>query len=143
MTARTIDAAQQAIIDQFELFDDWTDRYQLLISMGKKTQDYPVEKRTDAHAVKGCQSQVWFDTWMEGDRMRFRGTSDAAIVAGLIAVLMQVYDNQTPADIVKTPPRFIDEIGFASHLTPTRGSSFRMMVKTLKKRAKQAVRSPL
>ena len=135
MSDRNIEQAQQEMIEKFELFEDWTERYQVLVSMGKKLQDFPEEKKTDENFIKGCQSQVWFDIWMEGDRMRFRGISDAAIVSGLIAVLMQVYDNQTPEDIVNTPAHFVDDIGFEGHLSPTRNSGLYSMLRALKLRA--------
>lgn len=135
MSDRTIEQAQQAMIEKFELFEDWTERYQILVSMGKKTQDFPEDKKTDENFIKGCQSQVWFDIWVEDGRIRFRGTSDAAIVSGLIAVLMQVYDDQRPEDIVNTPAHFIDDIGFEGHLSPTRNSGLYSMLKALKLRA--------
>lgn len=139
MSARTIEQAQCAIVDQFELFEDWTDRYQMLISMGRKTQHFPQAKQTDAHLIKGCQAQVWFDIWVENGRMRFCGTSDAAIVSGLIALLMQIYDDQTPADILATPPHFIQDLGFEGHLSPTRQSGLYAMLKALKIRARQVL----
>ena len=130
-----INAIQQDLVEQFTVFDDWMDRYQLLISMGRKTKSFPIEKRVDQYFVPGCQSQVWFDIQEEGDKLRFSGTSDAAIVAGLVALLMKLYDNQTPADILATPPDFIAEIGFDAHLSPTRQTGLYAMLKELKLRA--------
>lgn len=137
MTHKNIAQTQQDLIAQFKSFDDWTERYHMLISMGKKTHNFPEEKKTKANFVKGCQSQVWFDIWMENGRMRFRGTSDAAIVAGLIALLMKIYDDQTPQDILNTPPIFIEAIGFERHLSPTRSSGLYAMLQALTQRAQQ------
>jgi len=138
MTDRTIEQAQQDIIDKFSVFDDWTERYQMLISMGKSTQNYPESKKIDAYKVSGCQSQVWLDSWLENGRLKIQGTSDAAIVSGLIAMLIAVYDNQTPQDILNTPPHFIDDIGFAGHLSPTRSNGLYAMLKRIRQFAENA-----
>ena len=122
---------QQAIIDKFEFLDDWMEKYQLIISLGKQTQDFPEAKKTSAYLIKGCQSQVWFDSWLEEGRLQMHGTSDAAIVSGLMAVVFSVYHNQLPQDILDTPPEFIKAIGLDQHLSPTRSNGLNSMIQAI------------
>ena len=136
MTAITENQAD--IIDTFSFFEDWTERYQMLISMGQKLR-FPKEKQTDAYLVKGCQSQVWFDAWYENGVMHYQGISDSTIVSGLLAVLLKVYNHQPPQVIVDTPADFIREIGFENHLSPTRKNGLAAMLTTLKQRAKDVL----
>ena len=127
----SITHAQEAIVNKFEFLDDWMEKYQLIISLGKQTQDFPDEKKTSAYLIKGCQSQVWFDSWVQDGRLQMHGTSDAAIVSGLMAVLFSVYHNQTPQDILDTPPEFIKQIGLDQHLSPTRSNGLNSMIQAI------------
>jgi cysteine desulfuration protein SufE len=131
--------AQQAIIDKFDFLDDWMEKYQLIIGLGKQTQDFPEKKKTSQYLIKGCQSQVWFDSWLEGGRLQMHGTSDAAIVSGLMAILFSVYNNQTPQDILDTAPDFIEEIGLHQHLSPTRSNGLNSMIQAIYKAAHAAL----
>lgn len=132
-----VQQAQSEVIDEFALFDDWMGRYEYLIDLGKELPEFPEEWRRDENKIRGCQSQVWFHTEMEGGRMRFRGISDAAIVSGLIAVLMKVYGDRRPQDILDSTPGFIGEIGFDEHLSPTRSNGLHAMLAALYARAQR------
>ncbi len=129
--------AQREIIDEFSLFDDWMGRYEHLIDLGKELPAFPEEWRTDENRIRGCQSQVWFHTELKDGRMQFQGISDAAIVSGLIAVLMKVYGDREPREILDSTPGFISEIGFDEHLSPTRSNGLHAMLAALHARAKR------
>ena len=133
------EAAQQAIAEEFAFFSDWTERYQYLIDLGRKLPPFPDEWKTDAHKVHGCQSQVWLIA--DGDRscMRFRAISDSAIVSGLIALLLRVYSGRPAQEILDTQPRFIEAIGLAKHLSPTRSNGLVAMLKTIQEYARTAL----
>ncbi len=128
----SIDAVQDEIIDDFGFFDDWDDRFAQIIALGRKLPDLPAELKTEATKVQGCQSQVWMIGEWHGERLRLAATSDAFIVSGLIALLLQIYDNRTAAEILSSPPRFIGEIGLDTHLSPTRSNGLASMVKRIR-----------
>jgi cysteine desulfuration protein SufE len=132
-----VEQAQQEIVDEFAIFEDWMGRYEHLIDLGKELPQFPEEWRTEENKVRGCQSQVWFHTDVEDGRMRFQGISDAAIVSGLIAVLMRVYGDRPPEDVVGASTDFIGEIGFDEHLSPTRSNGLHAMLDTLYDRARR------
>lgn len=132
-----VQQAQREIIEEFALFDDWMGRYEYLIDLGKELPEFPEDWRTDDNKIRGCQSQVWFYTELEDGRMQFQGISDAAIVSGLIAVLIKVYGNRYPQDILDSTPGFIGEIGFDEHLSPTRSNGLHAMLASLHARARQ------
>ena len=124
--------AQHEVIEEFAFFDDWMDRYQYLIDMGRQLPELPAEDRIDANKIKGCQSQVWFVVEPDGDRLTFRAISDAAIVSGLIALLLRIYSGRRPADILATPPDFVTALGLESHLSPTRSNGLASMLKAIR-----------
>ena len=124
--------AQQEVIEEFAFFDDWMDRYQYLIDMGRQLPELPAADRTEANKIKGCQSQVWFVAEPDGDRLTFRAISDAAIVSGLIALLLRIYSGRRPADILATPPDFVAALGLESHLSPTRSNGLASMLKAIR-----------
>ena len=128
----TIQAAQDSLIEEFQLFDNWVDRYQYIIDLGRNMPAFPEEWRTAANVVRGCQSQVWLKTTATGDRMVFQAVSDSAIVSGLIAILMRVYSDREPAEIIATPPDFIHAIGLDEHLSPTRSNGLASMISVIK-----------
>ncbi len=99
-----IATAQAELIDEFGLFDSWLDKYQYLIDHGRKLPDFPAEYKTDEYRLHGCQSQVWLRADEHADRLEFQAISDSAIVSGLIAVLMRVYNGRSPQEILATPP---------------------------------------
>jgi cysteine desulfuration protein SufE len=127
----SIDAAQRDIIDEFGLFDDWMDRYQYLIDLGRKLEPIPDSERTDDRLLAGCQSQVWFIAEGDRDRLVFRANSDAAIVSGLIALLLRVYSERSAAEILESEPHFVDAIGLSEHLSPTRANGLNAMLQAI------------
>ena len=131
-------AAQQEIIEEFGLFDDWMDRYQYLIDMGRKLPEFPESDRIDANKIRGCQSQVWFVASKDDGRLHFRAISDAAIVSGLIALLLRIYSGRKPQDILDTPPTFVEALALEQHLSPTRSNGLASMLKAIRNFATEA-----
>jgi cysteine desulfuration protein SufE len=131
-----IDDAQDAIVDEFSFFGDWTERYQYLIDLGRKLPPFPDELKTEENKVHGCQSQVWLVPSGDANRMEFRAISDSAIVSGLIALLLRVYSGRSAHEILDTPPRFVESIGLAQHLSPTRNNGLAAMFKTIQEYAR-------
>lgn len=132
MTTETIAQKQDAIIAQFNAISDWQERYRRIIQLGRELAPMAEELHDDRHKVKGCQSQVWLHARLEGDRVVFDGDSDAAIVKGLVALVLGVYSGQRPSDILATPPDFIDRIGLSENLSQTRASGLAAMIKQVK-----------
>lgn len=128
----TIEGIQKEIIEEFALFDDWTDKYEYIIDIGKKLPPLAPEYKTEENKIKGCQSQVWLHTEMKDGKLQFEGDSDAVIVKGLIGLLIRVLSNQKPEDIAKANLYFIDNIGMSSHLAQTRSNGLASMVKQMK-----------
>jgi cysteine desulfuration protein SufE len=131
-TVNGIAEAQASLIEEFELFDNWLDRYQYLIDLGRKLPEFPDEWKTEASRLHGCQSQVWLRAESADDALIFQAISDSAIVSGLIAVLMRVYSDRSPAEILATRPDFIDAIGLHEHLSPTRSNGLHAMLDAIK-----------
>ncbi|MFD2189969.1 SufE family protein [Pistricoccus aurantiacus] len=123
--------AQQELIEEFEMFDNWMDRYQYIIDMGKQLPAFPEEWQTDELKIQGCQSNVWMHHHLENGRLHFDATSDAAIVSGLIAVLMRIYNQRTPAEITSTEPSFLADLGLDKHLSPTRSNGLHAMLERI------------
>ena len=132
-------AAQQEIIDEFSLFDDWMDRYQYLIDLGRRLPELPDALRTEENRIRGCQSQVWFVPEQKDGRLYFQAISDAAIVSGLIALLLRLYSGRYPQDILETPPEFVEALQLQSHLSPTRSNGLSSMLKAIRGFAAEAV----
>ncbi|MEO1201769.1 MAG: SufE family protein [Pseudomonadota bacterium] len=134
-----VERAQQELVEEFALFDDWMDRYQYLIDLGRRLPEFPEELKNDEHRIKGCQSQVWFTANQRDDgRLGFQAISDAAIVSGLIAVLLRIYSDKQPADILATPPSFIENLGLETHLSPTRSTGLHSMLEAIRRFAAAA-----
>lgn len=131
----TISEEQENIIEEFSFFEDWMDRYQYLIDIGRKLPPMPQEYLRDEFKLKGCQSQVWFVGETNEDRLIFRASSDAAIVAGLVAILLRMYSNRTPDEILNAPQSFIKDIGLEEHLSPTRKNGLGAMLQSIMQRA--------
>jgi cysteine desulfuration protein SufE len=134
-----VQEAQQELIDDFALFDDWMDRYQYIIDLGRSLPEFAEAARTDENKIRGCQSQVWFTAATRDGRLHFEATSDAAIVSGLIAILLRVYSDRKPQDILDTPPDFISALGFEQHLSPTRSNGLHAMLRAIRRFASEAV----
>jgi len=127
-----IHAIQQDIIDEFSLFEDWTERYKYIIDLGRDLPQLDADEMVEANLVKGCQSQVWLMAREEDGKVMYRVNSDAAIVKGLAALLVRVYSNQTIETILDTEPEFISKIGMHEHLSPTRSNGLVAMLKQIK-----------
>ena len=125
-------AVQDEIISSFSLFPEWLDRYQYLIDLGRKLTPLAEEEKTDDRLLAGCQSQVWLYLEGDADRVMIRANSDAAIVSGLIALLISVYSGCSAEQIVETEPYFIHEIGLSEHLSPTRANGLHAMLNAIK-----------
>ena len=130
-----LNAAQQAIIDDFSLFPEWLDRYQYLIDLGRKLEPLSDDERIDDNLLDGCQSRVWLV--MDGDdqALNIRANSDAAIVSGLIALLIRLYDGAAPESILAAEPEFIEAIGLSQHLSPTRANGLGAMLAAIRGKA--------
>jgi len=137
----SIDTSQQEIIDEFGLFDDWMDRYQYLIDLGRKLEAIPESERTEDRLLAGCQSRVWMIAEGDADRLTFRANSDAAIVSGLIALLLRVYSGRSAAEILESEPRFVDAIGLSEHLSPTRANGLNAMLRAINNVARSKLES--
>lgn len=132
MTASTAQSAQQQIIDEFSFFDDWLERYQYLIDLGKKLPPLDPQEMTDDRLLSGCQSNVWFIAEGDASKLEFRANSDAAIVSGLIALLLRVYSGRSAEEILATEPEFVDAIGLSEHLSPTRANGLNAMLRAVR-----------
>lgn len=124
-------AVQDEIISSFGLFNEWLDRYQYLIDIGRKLPPLSEDEKTDDKLLAGCQSRVWLHLEGDADRVNIRANSDAAIVSGLIALLTQVYSGCSARQILETEPYFIQEIGLAEHLSPTRANGLHAMLSAI------------
>ncbi|NND63429.1 MAG: SufE family protein [Flavobacteriaceae bacterium] len=123
---------QDDLIDEFSLFDDWMDKYEHLIELGKSLPLIDASLKTDDRIIKGCQSKVWLHSELIDGKVVFTADSDAIITKGIIAVLIRVFSNQSPEDIVQAKTDFIDEIGLKEHLSPTRANGLLAMIKQMK-----------
>lgn len=131
--------AQAEIVEVFSMFDDWTDRYQYIIDLGRKLPDLPPEQKLESNLLKGCQSQVWMVTANRDGRLHYDAISDSAIVSGLIALMLKVYSDRRPAEIIATPPGFIKDIELEEHLSPTRSNGLSAMVQQIRRFAVEAL----
>ncbi|MEY8849605.1 SufE family protein [Psychroserpens sp. XS_ASV72] len=128
----TISEIKEEIIDEFAMFDDWEERYQYMIDLGKTLPLIDEKYKTDDHIIKGCQSKVWVHAELKDDKIEFTADSDAIITKGIIAILIRVFSNQHPKDIIEADTDFIDQIGLKEHLSPTRANGLVSMIKQLK-----------
>ena len=127
-----VQAAQQELIEEFGFFDNWIDRYQYLIDLGRRLPEFPDADKTEANKIKGCQSQVWFVASSDDDRLQFRAISDAAIVSGLIALLLRIYSGRKPQEILDTPADFVVALELEQHLSPTRSNGLASMLQAIR-----------
>ena len=126
-----IDELQEEIIDEFDMFEDWMERYEYIIEMGKSLPLIDEKYKTNENLIKGCQSKVWLHANLTDDKLIFSADSDAILTKGIIALLLRVYSGQTPQDIINSNAFFIDKIGLKDHLSPTRANGLLSMVKQL------------
>ena len=130
--ARSINAIQDELIEEFECLEDWLDRYQLIIDYGKELPQMSEADKNDQNLIDGCQSKVWFTARMEEGKLHFTGDSDAILVRGIVAMLLSVLSDHTPQEIIDADLYFIDAIGLREHLSPTRSNGVVAMLKQLK-----------
>jgi cysteine desulfuration protein SufE len=136
--ANEVAAAQEEVIQEFAIFDDWMDRYQYLVDLGRRLPPLAEHELVDENKIKGCQSQVWLVAAEDGGRLQFKAISDAAIVSGLIAILLRIYSNRRPQDILDTPPDFVGQLGLDQHLSPTRSNGLAAMLTRIRRLAAEA-----
>ena len=128
----TIQETQDEIIAEFSDFDDWLDRYQLLIDLGSEQEPLPAEYKTDNNLIEGCQSRVWLQADYVDGKVHFRAESDAMSVKGIVSLLIKVYSGRTPDEILDNEPYFVEAIGLKEHLSPTRSNGLVAMIKQMK-----------
>ncbi len=127
----TIKETQNEIVTEFEQYIDWEDKYKRIIELGRQLAPIDEAYKTDKYKLNGCQSQVWINAKLDGNKIIFEADSDAAIVKGLIALLIKVYSNHTPEEILSSPPEFVKKIGIDNHLSPTRKNGLGSMMKQI------------
>jgi cysteine desulfuration protein SufE len=128
-----------AVVEEFSMFDEWLDKYEYLIELGKSLEVFPVELKTDDRLIKGCQSRVWLDTRVQDGILRFRADSDAIITKGIISLLIRVYDGRSAAEIAADNFDFVEKIGLRENLSPTRANGLNSMIETIRKEAERNV----
>jgi len=136
-----VQAAQDELIEEFQFFDDWMDRYQYLIDLGRRLPEFPIDEQTDANKIRGCQSQVWFVASEREGKLYFQAISDAAIVSGLIALLLRIYSGRHPQDILDTPPNFVTALDLEQHLSATRSNGLSSMLSAIRTFATEALQA--
>ena len=132
---RSIKSIEQEITQEFEIFDTWMEKYEYLIDLGKQLDSFPDEWKTEDNKIHGCQSSVWFKTGLEDNLFTCSAVSDSAIVSGLIALLIRIYNKKDPREIIETEPSFISLIGLSEHLSTTRNNGLNLMIKRIKQDA--------
>ena len=128
----TINELQDGIIEEFSMFDDWMDKYSLLIDLGNSLQPITDKDKTPQNIIEGCQSRVWLNAEMNNGIITYRGESDAVLVKGIVSLLIQVLSGHTPDEIINTELYFIEKIGLREHLSPTRSNGLLAMIKQMK-----------
>ena len=128
----TLEEAEKDVVETFSMYEEWLDKYEYLIDLGKNLEPYPEEKKTDDRLIKGCQSRVWLDCRMEEGRLYFNAGSDAIIAKGIISLLIGIYSGRTPQEIAGSDFSFIEKIGLKENLSPTRANGLASMIATIK-----------
>lgn len=135
----TLEEAKKAVIEDFSMYDEWLDKYEYLIELGKNLEPYPEENKTDDKLIKGCQSRVWLDSKLEDGKIFFKADSDAIITKGIISLLISVYSGRTPEEIAGDDFGFIGEIGLKENLSPTRANGLVSMIEKIKELATESI----
>ena len=128
----TLEEAKQSVIEDFSMYDEWLDKYEYLIDLGKNLDAYPESEKTEDKLIKGCQSRVWLDWRLEDGKLWFKADSDAIITKGIISLLINVYSGRTPKEITADDFGFINQIGLKENLSPTRANGLVSMIDTIK-----------
>lgn len=129
--------AEKAVVEEFSMFEDWMDKYEYLIDLGKSLKPYPEGSKTEDKLIRGCQSRVWLDYRLESDRLYFMADSDAVITKGIIALLINLYSGRTKSEILSSDFSFIDKIGLKENLSPTRANGLVSMIAKIREIAAQ------
>ena len=135
----SLEESKQSIIDDFSMFDEWLDKYEYIIEIGKKLDSFPESKKTDDRLIKGCQSRVWLDWEVKDGKLYFTADSDAIITKGIISLLISVYSGRSAEEIAVDDFSFLEELGLKENLSPTRANGLESMVETIKRAAKENV----
>ena len=138
---KTLEEAKQAVIEDFSMYDEWLDKYEYLIELGKNLEEYPEGEKTEDKLIKGCQSRVWLDSKIEGGKIWFRADSDAIITKGIISLLVSVYSGREPKEVAEDDFGFIGQIGLRENLSPTRANGLVSMIARIKELAATAVKA--
>ena len=136
----SLEESKQSIIDDFSMFDEWLDKYEYIIELGKKLDSFPENKKTDDRLIKGCQSRVWLDWEVKDGKLYFTADSDAIITKGIISLLISVYSGRSAEEIDGDDFSFLEKLGLKENLSPTRANGLESMVETIKRAAKENVR---
>ena len=136
----SLEESKQSIIDDFSMFDEWLDKYEYIIELGKKLDSFPENKKTDDRLIKGCQSRIWLDWEVKDGKLYFTADSDAIITKGIISLLISVYSGRSAEEIAGDDFSFLEKLGLKENLSPTRANGLESMVETIKRAAKENVR---
>lgn len=131
----TLTEAKQRVLDDFSIYDEWLDKYEYLIELGKELSDFPEELKTEDRLIKGCQSRVWLNAEMKDGALEFTADSDAIITKGIISLLIGVYSGRSPQEIAADDFAFVEDLGLKENLSPTRANGLVSMIETIKRRA--------
>lgn len=137
MTVMDLNDTKASVMQDFAMFDEWLDKYEYLIDLGKKLEPLPEELKTEDRLIKGCQSRVWLDTSFKDGTLVFRADSDAIITKGIISLLINVYSGRTPAEIAADDFAFVEQIGLKENLSPTRANGLASMIATIRAEAER------
>ena len=129
---QTIDQVQEEIVEEFAVFDDWMDKYSLIIEEGNKLEKLDESYKTPNNIIEGCQSRVWLQTDFENGKLYFRAESDAVIVKGLLALVLRIFSGRTPDEIISADLHFLKQIGLTEHLSPTRSNGLLAVIKQIR-----------
>lgn len=132
MDGKSLQDVENEVIDEFSIFDDWLDKYEYLIELGKSLKEYPEDRKTDDRLVKGCQSRVWIDFSIENGRIFFNADSDAIITKGIISLLVRIYSGRTPEEILSSDFSVVERIGLKENLSPTRANGLVSMIQMIR-----------
>jgi len=135
VSVKSLEEAENDVIEEFSMFDEWLDKYEYLIELGKKLQVYPEEDKTDDKLIKGCQSRVWLNYNVKGGRIFFVADSDAIITKGIISLLISIYSGRTPQEILSSDFSVVDKIGLRENLSPTRANGLLSMIDKIRETA--------
>ena len=136
---KSLQDIENEVIDEFSLFDEWLDKYEYLIELGKSLKDYPETDKTDDYLIKGCQSRVWLNYKVENGRIYFNADSDAIITKGIISLLIKSYSGRTPEEILSSDFSVVDRIGLKENLSPTRANGLVSMIAKIKETAAENI----